>query len=32
MRSCSAMIGNCRISIDWIIRGASTCFWTIRSS
>ena len=22
----SAMIGNCRISIDWIIRGASTCF------
>ncbi len=32
MRSCKAMIGNCRISIDWIIRGASTCFWTIRSS
>ena len=26
MRSCRAMIGNCRISIDWIIRGASTCF------
>ncbi len=23
MRSCNAMIGSCRISIDWIIRGAS---------
>ena len=32
IRSCSARIGNCRISIDWIIRGASTCFCTIRSS
>ena len=32
IRSCSAMIGNCRISIDWIMRGASTCFCTIRIS
>ncbi len=26
MRSCNAISGSCRISIDWIIRGASTCF------
>ena len=32
IRSCKARIGNCRISIDWIIRGASTCFCTIRRS
>ena len=28
IRSCRARMGNCRISIDWIIRGASTCFCT----
>ena len=28
----NAKIGSCRISIDWIIRGASTCFCTIRRS
>ena len=32
IRSSSARIGNCRISIDWIIRGASTCFCTSRRS
>jgi hypothetical protein len=26
------MTGSCRISIDWIMRGASTCFCAIRIS
>src|SRR5260370_41177266 len=30
MRSWSAMIGNCRISIDWIMRGARIILWSIR--
>ena len=33
MRSCKARIGNCRISIDWIIRGANfwVCIWRASS-
>ena len=32
IRSSRARMGSCRISIDWIIRGASTCFCTNRRS
>src|SRR5262249_62037385 len=30
IRFCRAMIGSCRISMDWIMRGASTWVWLIR--